>query len=92
MNNQQFEDQLSAYIMNNTPPLYQSGNGELMSKKKTAFLCSRQVPEMKQYQSIAGQINYHRKETVSFVEIIQNGAGSLSHAIRKENTDHSGIG
>ena len=45
MNNQQFEDQLSAYIMNNTPPLYQSGNGELMSKKKTAFLCSRQVPE-----------------------------------------------
>lgn len=57
--------------MNNTPPLYQSGNGELMSKKKLPSCVRDKYPKMKQYQSIAGQINYHRKETVSFVEIIQ---------------------
>lgn len=33
--------------MNTTPQLYQSGNSALMSKKKIAFLCSRQVPENK---------------------------------------------
>lgn len=43
---------------------------------------------MKQYQPIAGQINYHRKETVSFVETIQKWEHEdLSYAIRKENTD-----
>lgn len=92
MNNQQFEDQLSAYIMNNTPPLYQSGNGDSCQRRKLPSCVRDKYPKMKQYQSIAGQINYHRKETVPLWKSFKNGAGSLSYAIRKENTDHSGIG
>ena len=79
--------------MNNTPPLYQSGNGELMSKKKTAFLCSRQVPENETVSIYrwTNQLSPER-DCILCGNQFKNGAGSLSYAIRKENTDHSGIG